>query len=111
MQHTEENIEIYQIVLKALDEHAAHHKPSPETMRRFKEQDERMDKFFAAMNGHLEAEDRYRKEELQPLIDAWKEYTAFGSVSKRVFSGAIKFLIGMSVIIGSIYGLKEWVKK
>ena len=111
MKNQEEKLEMYQLVLKALDEHAAHHTPSPETLKRFVEQDERMDKLYESMNLHLESEEKYRREELQPLIDTWKQYTGFGVVSQRVFSGTIKFLLGVSVFIGSLYGLKEWIKK
>lgn len=107
----EKNFELYQIVSKAINDSAAHHKPSPDTLKRFQEQDARMDEIVAMMKQHMSEETRYRKEELQPLIETWKQYTGFGIVSQRVFSGTIKFLLGASVFIGSLYGLKEWLKK
>lgn len=99
------------MMLKALDEHAAHHKPSPETIKRLDDQDDKLSGLFELIQKHMDDEREYRREELQPLIDAWKEYAGFGSVSKRVFSGTIKFLIGISIFVGSIYGFKEWIKK
>jgi len=111
MKQTEEHLKIYNLFIKALNEHSTHLKPAPETIKRLDAQDARMDDFFKLIRNHVEAEDKYRKEELQPLIDAWKEYTTFGVVSKRVFSGSIKLLIGITVIIGSIVGLKEWINR
>lgn len=111
MQEEQKNSEMYMLMLKALDEHAAHHKPSKETIKRLDGQDDKLGNLFTLIQKHMDDEKEYRRKELQPLIDAWKEYAGFGAVSKRVFSGTIKFLIGIGVIFTSTYALKEWIKK
>jgi|GEM_PF-4291709 len=78
----------------------------------------------AIVQTHMKADEEYQKQDilhrqedlafrkkLEPVIVAWEDYNAFGKISQKVFSGAVKFLLGVTVIIGSVIGLREWFKK
>ena len=59
---------------------------------------------------HIESEALYRQR-MDPLVVFWEDSTRWGKMSKRIFGGIVGFFLGMDVIVGTIIGFKEWIKK
>ena len=59
---------------------------------------------------HIESETLYRQR-MDPLVVFWEDSTRWGKISKRIFGGLVGFFLGMAVIVGTIIGFKEWIKK
>jgi len=59
---------------------------------------------------HIESEALYRQR-MDPLVVFWEDSTRWGKISKRIFGGIVGFFLGMAVIVGTIIGFKEWIKK
>ena len=59
---------------------------------------------------HIESEALYRQR-MDPLVIFWEDSTRWGKMSKRIFGGVVGFFLGMAIIIGTVIGFKEWIKK
>ncbi|MFA5158513.1 MAG: hypothetical protein WC451_05010 [Patescibacteria group bacterium] len=50
-------------------------------------------------------------DKVNPVVQAFNNYSTTGKIASKVVFKTAQFVIALGVIIGSIYTVKEWIKK
>jgi len=48
---------------------------------------------------------------VDPVVSAFNEYSTTGKITSKIVMTTAKIVISIGAIIGSIYAIKEWIKK